>query len=308
MIPTDPTFSATNECAPIALFAHRRAEHLNRLIDSLSTNALLQRSPLFVFCDGARHDQERDAVARTRAVAKERLGTRAQIFECETNRGLARSIISGVTELCQRYGRAIVFEDDLVLHPGCLEFMNAALDRYANEPRVYHVNAYRYPLPAAAGPSFTRLTSSWGWGTWARAWSQFEPDATRLDRQLRERKLIRALDFQGTFPYHRMLEAQIHGKVDSWAIRWYASVLLRGGLAISPNASQVNNRGFDNSGVHCGTTSKFDVELGDANYDWPSEVAEDTISLQQMRTFFRTVNGSFPRRVARRIKRILLTN
>lgn len=296
---------AVSEPAPIAVFVYRRPQHTGRLIDSLLTNEPFARSPVFVYCDGARTSEERDAVAATRRVVRERLGGHAQIVERDANMGLAPSIVGGVTELSRRYGRVIVLEDDLILHSGCIEFLNAGLERYAADDRVYHVNAYRYPLPQASVCSLLRLPSSWGWATWDRAWRAFEPDAASLQRRIREAKLVAAMDFGGTFPYYAMLQAQAQGRIDSWGIRWYASVLLRHGLAVYPNASQVINGGMDNSGVHCGATRDFDVDLGAASGRWPGETAEDPLVYEQMRVFFRGVRETLPRRVARKLKRML---
>ncbi len=303
----DFSHSASSEYAPVAIFAYRRPAHLRRLIGSLFENKAFARSAVFAFCDGARNEVDRAAVAQTRAVVRELLGARAEILESEINKGLASSIIAGVTRLCEHYGRVIVLEDDLVLHPGCLDFMNAALRRYADDARVYHVNAYRYPLPPASAPTFSRLPSSWGWATWARAWSAFEPNAAKLQGLLEERRLIHALDFEGAFPYYQMLKNQVQGKVDSWAIRWYASVLLRGGLSVVPNVAQANNRGFDNSGVHSGVNSSYDVTLGPASQDWPMQIAEDKTTYAQTQAFFRRVSGSLPRRAARRLRLMLKT-
>jgi Glycosyl transferase family 2 len=300
--------SSVSECTPIAVFAFNRPHHVNRLIDSLLDNELFSRSPVFVFCDGPRDEKDQDAVAQTRSVARQRLGSHAQIVESEVNKGLAQSIIAGVTELCGRYGRVIVLEDDLVLHPRCLGFLNAALRHYADDAGIYHVNAYRYPLPPASTPNFSRLTSSWGWATWQRAWINFEPDATKLEHRIRDADLISELDFGGAFPYYRMLQNEAQGKIDSWAIRWYASTLLRGGLAICPNVSQVSNYGFDNTGVHCGVSSIFNVDLGTASEDWPPQVAEDMLTYRQMRAFFRSIRGSFLRRALRKLKRMLLAS
>jgi hypothetical protein len=300
--------SSASGCAPIAVFAYNRPRHLDCLIDSLLRNELLSRSPLFVFCDGPRNQEAQRAVAQTRSVARERLGPYGQIIESDVNLGLARSIIAGVTELCGRYGRVIVLEDDLVLHPRCLDFLNAALRHYADESGIYHVNAYRYPLPPASTPNLSRLVSSWGWATWQRAWIKFEPDATKLERRIRDAELISELDFGGTFPYYRMLQNQAQGKIDSWAIRWYASTLLCRGLAVCPNVSQVCNYGFDNSGVHCGDSSIYNVDLGTASEDWPVLVAEDMVNYREMQTFFRSARGTFSGRVLRKLQRMLAAN
>lgn len=303
--PRDRGRPAGSGLAPIAIFAHRRPHHVGRLIDSLLLNEPFARSPVSVFCDGARSEQEREAVEETRSVVRARLGSHARIIESEANKGLSRSIIGGVSELCRDHGRVIVLEDDLYLHRGCLDFLNAALERYADDDRVCHVNAYRYPLPPAPSPCFSRLTSSWGWATWQRAWAHFEPDAAELERRIREAGLARALDFDGAATYFRMLQNQVQGRIDSWAIRWYASMLLRGRLALCPNVSQVSNRGLDNTGEHCDATSSFDVETGAASCDWPAEVAEDRENFRQTQRFFRTLRVSIPQRIARKLKRLV---
>jgi hypothetical protein len=296
------------ECAPIAVFAYNRPAHANRLIDSLLCNELYLRSPVFVYCDGPRGQEDQEAVAQTRKTMRQRLGPHAKIVESEVNKGLARSIITGVTELCHRYGRVIVLEDDLILHPHCLHFLNAALRRYEGVSEIYHVNAYRYPVPSASRPYFSRLPSSWGWATWQRAWINFEPDAAKLARLIRNANLISALDFDGTFPYYEMLQYQALGRIDSWAIRWYASALIHGALALCPNVSQVSNHGFDNSGVHCGVSSDFNVDLGTASEEWPTRESEDVLNFRHMRAFFRSIRGSFARRMLRKLKRMMLAN
>jgi hypothetical protein len=294
--------------APIAVFVYRRPLHADRLIDSLLANEEVAGSPLFVFCDGARGDFDLEGVTATRRVVRERLGNLATIIEREENRGLAVSIIEGVTDLSRRYGKVIVLEDDLMLHSDCIAFLNAALRQYANEHSIYHVNAYRYPIPKGAMPCLSRLPSSWGWGTWERAWAAFEADATALDRRIRRENLVAAMDFGGKFPFHAMLRDQAAGRIDSWAIRWYASVLLRRGLAVYPDVSQVLNGGMDNSGEHCGVESAYDVEVGTANRSWPVDLTEDELTYRQMQAFFDTIRAPLLRRISRDLQRKLLAN
>jgi glycosyltransferase involved in cell wall biosynthesis len=295
-------------CAPIAVFAYNRPQHIDRLINSLLSNDLFSKSSVFVFCDGPSNQANQAAVAETRRLVRSRLGSKAEIIESEHNKGLAQSIITGVTDLCGRFGSVIVFEDDLVLHPRCLSFLNAALRHYSDNDKIYHVNAYRYPLPPTSSPYFSRLVSSWGWATWQRAWTNFQADATLLERGIREAALISAMDFGGAYPYFHMLQDQARGDIDSWAIRWYASVLLRGGLAVCPNQSQVSNHGFDSTGVHCGVSSLYDVNLGTASEDWPAKVSEDMLNYRQSQKFFRSTRGSLPRRILGRFKRVLLSS
>jgi hypothetical protein len=193
-----------------------------------------------------------------------------------------------------------------MVHPQCLQFLNAALNRYALDARVYHVNAYRYPMPPTQLPYFSRLPSSWGWATWQRAWTNFEAGADQLAQRVLATGRARNMDFDGSFPYFQMLRNQARGNLDSWAIRWYAAALLADGLALCPSASQVTNTGLDNSGEHCGVSSDYDVAMGPSSEEWPAEVAEDADNIRQMRDFFRGIRPTLTRRILHRVKRTML--
>ncbi len=47
-----------------------------------------------------------------------------------------------------------------------------------------------------------------------------------------------------------MLEDQVSGKNDSWAIRWHASLFLRNKYCLHPVKMLVKNIGFDGTGTH----------------------------------------------------------
>lgn len=240
--------------SPVALFVFNRPQHAERTLESLIANTELAESLLCVFCDGPRHPGEQEKVEATREVVKRLVPPGTTIIERETNWGLARSIQSGVSYLCERHGRAIVVEDDLVLAPTFLRYMNDALDRYQDDERVMQVSGHMFPVavPSAEDAFFMPFTTSWGWATWERAWRKYDPDARRYSDVRDDRNVRRAFDLDGAYPYFRMLERQQRGEVDSWAIRWYLSVFWERGLTLFPVKTLVQNRGFDGSGTHCG--------------------------------------------------------
>src|SRR5258706_2443631 len=136
------------QAAAMAIFVYQRAEHARRMLRSLLQNPLAARSPISIYCDGPRGDQEAEAVARARAVVRELAPLHARVIERERNLGLARSVIAGVSEVVGEHGAAIVIEDDLELSPVALDYFNAALERYRDEERVMHVAGYMYPVTA----------------------------------------------------------------------------------------------------------------------------------------------------------------
>lgn len=245
--------NSTMNLSPILVFVYNRPEHTRRCLESLQADPLACDSDLYIFSDGAKASSV-EAVAQVREVI--RLPWRfksVRIVEQAENRGLARNIIEGVTSVTETEGRAIVVEDDLVCSPYFLTYMNEALELYRDDERVWHVTGHildhRARLPETF---FLRFADSWGWGTWHRAWRHFNPDGNELLTRLRERNLCRTFDLDGAFHFTRMLEEQIAGKNNSWAIRWNATVFLADKLMLAPDRSLVDNKGFDNTGTHCG--------------------------------------------------------
>ncbi|TCO90472.1 glycosyl transferase family 2 [Chthoniobacter flavus] len=254
--------------APVVLFAYNRPDHVRATLESLAANAGAGETPLYIHCDGAKPQaggEERERVNQVRKVIREKQWCgRVTIVESETNRGLADSIVQGVQDVLTRHGSVIVLEDDLLLAPGFLCYMNEALRCYENDADVMHVSGYMFPVSVELPETFfLQLTSCWGWATWRRAFTQFEPDARKLLAGLEERGLVRTFNFEEGYDYAGQLRANAVGTLRTWAVRWYASVLLRGGLALFPRQTLVENTGFDGSGANCKSLDqRFGNEMG----------------------------------------------
>ena len=235
------------------LFVFRRPVHTARVLESLALNAELEHSELIVFCEGARNDREREAVAATRRLVREhaRAGS-VRIIERDQNLGCAASILAGINDVLATHDRIIVLEDDLVVSRFFLEYMNAALNRYAEDPSVLHVSGYMFPNDFAKSDTalVLPLTSSWGWGTWSRAWPNF--DTTLKALPWLDASALRRFRFDvlGAFPYRAMLTQYQRGEIDAWDIRWYLGCFRASGKAIFPGRSLVANIGFDDTGTH----------------------------------------------------------
>jgi hypothetical protein len=245
--------------APIAVFLYRRPDHTRRTLESLLRCEGIGESELHIFCDGPRTPADAKAVAEVVEIARGLAGGFATIVESPVNRGLAASIIAGVSDLCARYGRVIVVEDDLVLSPTFLSYMNGALDHYESVPRVMQVSGYMFAAPEFATRRESMLlpfTSSWGWATWQRAWQAFDANATGWAELASDASARRRFNVDGAYDYYSLLVGQVKGRRDSWAIRWYLSVFRANGLVVYPPRTLVENIGFDGSGTHGGHSGR----------------------------------------------------
>lgn len=291
--------------APIALFVYNRPEHTRRTLKFLKQNLHADESRLFIFSDGAKDVKESANVGEVRELIKQTEGFRSvQIIERETNFGLANSIIDGVTMLTDKYGKVIVFEDDLISSEYTLQYFNNALNRYENEYRVMHIGAYMYPIKDKGLPQtfFYRAASSWGWATWDRAWKNFEPDIDKIISQFNAEKKHR-FSIEGTMNFWKQIREFKTGRNNSWAIRWYASVFLNNGLTLNPSASLINNIGHDGSGIHSGKNNLYDVTISNQPVThFPAEIAEDREAYEAIKHFLKYRKGNLLERALRFIK------
>lgn len=278
---------------PVALFAYRRPEHLRRVVESLQANPESPETDLFVFSDAAKTVDAQPSVEAVRSYARTISGFRTlTIIEREKNYGLSRSITQGVTALCEKYGRVAVVEDDVVVSRYFLSWLNRALDKYEFDDRVMSVGCYVFPGESVLPETFfLNITDCWGWAVWKRSWGIYEPDGEKLLDQLMQRRLGHRFDLEGAYPYTDMLREQIAGRNDSWAVRWYASAVLSGGLTIYPGKSMTMNIGFDGSGAHCGTEKVYEVDL--AQHD----IAVNDIPIEES-TEVRRIWSEFLRRTS----------
>ncbi len=253
--------------APIVLFVYNRPEHTRRTVEALQKNIGADESDLFIYADGARPGQE-EKVSQVRRYLGSIGGFRTvTVIERDKNIGLADSIITGVTEVIEKYGRVIVLEDDIVTSPVFLYYMNEALRLYENDGKVMHVSSYlpRTGLSWLLPPTFfLRFMSCWGWATWRRAWARFNPDAKALYEELLRRDALCDYNLDGVLSFHDQLTANITGAIRTWATKWFTTIYLEEGLCLYPRRSLVQNIGFDGTGAHCGAagaSNPYEPEL-----------------------------------------------
>lgn len=294
--------------APIILFVYNRKDHTERLIRSLLANKLAEESELIIYSDGAKTEQEAPLVEEVRTYIQTIQGfQKISIVEQKQNKGLAQSVIDGVSQVINTYGKVIVLEDDLVLAPYFLTFMNEALDKYETENRVGHIQGCDFTNSTELPYTFLiKWTGSWGWATWKRAWDYFNPKGAELLSELKRKKLNKRFDFDGAYPFTRMLERQVKGENDSWAIRWNASLFLNDILSLNVGRSLVQNKGFDGSGTHCGGGDLYgsNLWLTELPVEKIEPVEENLKARTVFRKYYKRTQG-FWAKVKRRIKRIL---
>jgi len=285
----------TLELAPIVLFVYNRPDHTLRTLEALMDNELAEQSQLYIFADGPKANSTEFNKSKIHEVRK-LINSRqwcgnVDVMQFKENRGLAESIKKGVTEIVNQHGKIIVLEDDIVTKPNFLRYMNDALDFYQSEDRIMHIGGF-VPLTSLFGKLpetwLSRFMSCWGWATWKTSWNQANWSERELYEQIKEPKVRYDFNLEGVLNFHEQLENNINGSINTWAIKWFASIFLCNGLCLYPSHSLTKNIGFDGTGENC---NLLDVKEREGGRDFIKvakiKIEESSVGKQYFKRFYR---------------------
>lgn len=262
-----------NDFAPVVVFAYRRPDMLRRTLQALAANKGIEQSEVFIFCDGPKENataQDLSAIAEVRELASGfTAASKLHTVFREHNLGLAQSVLSGVDQVIAAFGKIIVVEDDVELSPHFLSFMNDSLQVCKDKKEIGAIGSWNYFLgKASMKHSFLlRYPDSIAWATWKDRWDLLERDGKKLATQLAEKQRLFAFNADDKVNwFSEMLRDQQEGKVDSWAIRWTASLVLHQRLTLFPAQSLSRHIGFGAAATH---------ETGNTDYNADLKLAEE---------------------------------
>ncbi|WP_373033602.1 glycosyltransferase [Sulfurovum sp.] len=296
--------------SPIVLFVYNRPSHTKLTVESLQKNDLSQESELFIYSDAAKDDTTVENVNKVREYIKSIDGfKKITIIEREKNWGLANSIIDGVTNLVNKFGKIIVLEDDLVTSKNFLMFMNTTLNTFQSRSDIFSITGFNYPTKLLEIPKdykddvfLSARCMSWSWGTWKDRWDKIDWDVKDFEAFIRNRQETKSFN-QGGKDLTPMLEKQMNGEIDSWAIRFCYAHYKNKAYCVYPLHSFVNNEGFDGSGVHCSVdTSLHNDILNNNDFVINKNVK---VNLQIQKRFKNIQQKSIIKRILNKITRVI---
>lgn len=258
--------TSQNSLPPIGVFAHKRSTYLEACLQAIRESELFYKRdlPLYIFCDAPRDDKEKQQVEETIAVAH-KYG-RGTVVVREKNYGF-RNITEGITYLCDKYERAIIIEDDVLISPDFLPFICQALEKYQSDPRVFMASGFMYfgAQPSTPQTFFLNPAFIWGWATWKRAWDHFVWDAPGWNELVKDKKQCYLYDCFGSMPFSKGLRKTMTGLWKAWAPRWMYAMSRANGLTLYPYRSLVWNCGCG-GGTHGKASLDADPALGEREY------------------------------------------
>ena len=295
--------------APIVLFVYNRPYHTKQTIEALQKNKLAKDSELFIYSDAPKNIEAKKSVDEVREFIKNIDGfKKVTVIEREKNWGLANSIIDGVTNIVNRYGKIIVLEDDLVTSPYFLKFMNEALEFYQNEKRVWHISAWNYPVNIDIKDDvfLWRVMNCWGWATWKDRWNFYEKDVDKIISTFSKQE-IKRFNLDDTENFWAQVMGNKDGIINTWAIFWYATIFENSGLCLNPTRSFIKNIGLDGSGVHCGVQKSDNLELNlKKDIKYIRKIKENRKALNSIKKYYLSKKKSLFVRIINKLSRFFL--
>ena len=277
--------------APVALFAFNRPEHTRKTLEAIAGNTLASATDLFVFVDGPRNGEDVARIREVCAIAEAVKSFRSlTIVRQDANKGLAQSIVEGINRVLEDHDRIIVLEDDIVTSPAFLNYMNESLSRFEDEKKVWHICGYNEPTGGrdTRKTYFSRLMNCWGWGTWRDRWQHFEKNPDKLLTEFTP-DMIERFDLEIGEKFWFQVLANADGRMNTWAIFWYATIFKQDGLCLNPQVSYVTNIGFDGSGVHCNVDESRNKKRKlnrETNIKYPEVFVEDRNEFELLKKFY----------------------
>ena len=305
--------------APIILFVYNRPWHTQQTVEALQKNELAAESDLFIFADGPKPNASEECLAnisKVRNYIHKIDGFKSiTIEESPENKGLANSVITGVTKIINQFGKVIVVEDDIVTHPFFLRFMNEALETYNHNKKIYTIGGTSIKIEIPPSYSYDVFIAprveSWGWATWKDRWSTANWDISSypIIKNPTKKRIKRIC--KGGDDFWPMLKSQMKGTVDSWAVRWQYNMIENNGMCLFPTNSFICNIGCDSTGTNCGAGSVplRPIYNGNKSFDYTfvKDIAPNRQIIKNIQDYYQIHNTPFHKRITDKLKGKILS-
>ena len=243
------------QSVPVILLVYNRPEYARRVIEQIRA---VKPSRLLVVADGPHPNRPDDTEAclQVRRVIEKELDWKPEVLTNyeDTNQGLRRRIVSGLTWAFSEVEEAIVLEDDCVPHPSFFPFCAELLERYRDDGRIAAISGDNFqgqPFVCDASYYFSKYLHCWGWATWSRSWRQFDEAMLRWPWLRDSGWLATLFDDPAHARFWTEQFDRVHRhELNSWAIAWLFSCWSQSMLTVLPRLNLVENIGIGHDATH----------------------------------------------------------
>jgi len=286
--------------APIVITVYDRLNHLRHCINALLKNPIASRSDLIIISDAAYKEADIQTIQQVRNYIQGIIGfNHVEPLIREQNMGAHQSLINGIDNVLSKYDSFILLEDDIVVSPNFLQYMNDGLEFYKNEKSIFSICAFKLPFDMPADYKketfFYPCNSPWGIATWKDRWLSVDHNYFDRYTELKKKGLLKSFCSIG-FYIKGILKADSNKTIIADDLRVYYHMFQNNMASVFPTISKSQNWGFDGSGEHCGDNDKAwwakpDLDMTDQKIAFEPFSSFDKNILKQQRKFQDKING-----------------
>ena len=242
-----------NDYAPVVIFTYRRLDTLIELINNLKKNSLSNKTEIYIFSDGYKNKKDKKDVLNVRNYVRKISGfKKINLCNRKKNIGLTKNLSQGISKVINNKKKVIILEDDIIVSKNFLRFMNLCLNKYKNNKKIWHINAWNYNFKIKKSNYdvfFWRGMHCWGWGTWSDRWKFYERKPKKVYQSYKNDDIYK-FNYDGTYNFWSQIERNYKKRINTWAIFWYEIIYRNNGLCVSPIDSLSKNIGNDKYATH----------------------------------------------------------
>ena len=212
---------------------------------------------LYIAADGPRasHETDEKLCQMTREV------TTDVDWECEvktlfrdTNLGCKDAVDSAIDWFFEYEEAGIILEDDCLPSDSFYDYCTELLAKYQDDPRIMVIagsNLNQHSPNIAETYYYSKIMHIWGWATWRRAWQLHDKEMKSFPDFLEKNQQQDLFEDPniGLFWLSRWLSTYLE-EIDTWDYAWMYTLLIKGGISITPSMNLVSNVGFGEDSTH----------------------------------------------------------
>jgi GT2 family glycosyltransferase len=149
---------------PVLVLAYNRPKHLQQTLEALGKCELASQTHVTIMVDGPAHDCDLGNASVQKFVCQFALNNSTfksvKYFIRAEHNGVKNHVSKAITTILRHHEAAIIVEDDIVVSHEFLQYMNKALSKWKDNPRVLSISGYKYPAYSTPSSHFLRYISS----------------------------------------------------------------------------------------------------------------------------------------------------
>ena len=247
---------------PVALFMFKREEKTVEIVKRIGK---VRPTTLYLIADGARNEQEAEAVQKTRDAVEAAIDWDCKVVKnyAESNRGVYENIGEGAKWVFSQEKSAIFLEDDNLPELTFFEYCRDLLEKYKDNEKVLWICGTNYlgKYNTPYSYMFTQNLLPCGWASWSDKFlkyydGQLETFDPEVDRKaLRKVYRNKALARQEFNNFRVEKERRAEGnRFISWDYQMAYTIRKYNLFGISPCYNQIKNIGVDAESIHGGSS------------------------------------------------------